>query len=202
MKMEITVAEVRELINEIHQRPESLFEMIRVNVQETVGQYLTALMGSELTNFLGRERYERPGSAESNHRNGSYPRNFTLKGIGKVGVKVPRDRKGEFSTEVIPRSSQYEDALSIFESILEEDPSNPLIQQYYTKSKIDAMAEKEKMDPETERRYLEGVDRFLLGKYQEAIQIWEAILQDHPYNKKVLEAIKGAKDRLERLQSD
>ena len=97
---------------------------------------------------------------------------------------------------------QYEDALSIFESILKEDPSNPLIQQYYTKSKIDAMAEKEKMDPETERRYLEGVDRFLLGKYQEAIQIWEAILQDHPYNKKVIEAIKGAKDRLERLQSD
>ena len=97
---------------------------------------------------------------------------------------------------------QYEDALNIFESILEEDPSNPLIQQYYTKSKIDAMAEKEKMDPETERRYLEGVDRFLLGKYQEALQIWERILEDHPYNKKVLEAIKGAKDRLERLQSD
>jgi tetratricopeptide (TPR) repeat protein len=97
---------------------------------------------------------------------------------------------------------QYEDALSIFETMLEEDPSNPLIQQYYTKSKIDAMAEKERMDPETERRYLEGVDKFLLGKYQEAIQVWEEIRKDHPYNKKVLEAISGAKERLERLQSD
>ena len=110
MKMEITVTEVREFINEIGQQPGSLFDMIRVNVQETVGEYFSALMDSELTHFLGREPYERC-NGESNHRNGSYSRNFTLKGIGEVGVKVPRDRKGEFSTQVIPRSIQYEDAL-------------------------------------------------------------------------------------------
>jgi tetratricopeptide (TPR) repeat protein len=97
---------------------------------------------------------------------------------------------------------QYDDALGIFEAILEQDPSNPLIQQYYTRSKIEALSEKEQMDPETERRYLEGVDKFLLGKYREAIDIWEEIIKDHPYDKKVLEAIKGAQERLERLQSD
>jgi len=84
--------------------------MIRVNVQETVGQYFSALMDSELTYFLGRERYERSGG-KSNHRNGSYPRRFTLKGIGEVGVKVPRDRKGGFNTQVIPRSIQYENSI-------------------------------------------------------------------------------------------
>ena len=57
MKMEITVAEVTELINEIKEQPASLFEMIRENVQEQVGQYLSALMDSELTQFLGRDRY-------------------------------------------------------------------------------------------------------------------------------------------------
>jgi len=111
MKMEITVTEVFDLINEIKQQPNSLFEMIRTNVQETVGQYLSSLMSSELTNFLGREKYERSSEGDNNHRNGSYPRNFTLKGIGEVGVKVPRDRKNEFTTEVIPRSKQYEDAI-------------------------------------------------------------------------------------------
>jgi putative transposase len=110
MKMEITVTEVRELINEIREQPESLFEMIRANVQETVGQYLSTLMSAELTHFLGRDRYER-GEGQCNHRNGSYPRSFTVKGIGEVGVNVPRDRKGEFSTQVIPRSKQYEDSL-------------------------------------------------------------------------------------------
>lgn len=110
MKMEITVAEVIDLINEIKQQPQSLFEMIRANVQETVGEYLSTLMDSEMTHFLGRNRYERC-EGDKNHRNGSYDRKFTLKGIGSVDIKVPRDRKGEFKTEVIPRSKQYEDSL-------------------------------------------------------------------------------------------
>jgi transposase-like protein len=97
MKMEITVAEVIELINEIKEQPASLFEMIRENVQEQVGQYLSALMDSELTQFLGRDRYIRT-ECETNHRNGSYGRKFTLKGIGEVGVQVPRDRNGDFKT--------------------------------------------------------------------------------------------------------
>ena len=81
MKMEISVSEAMELINEIRQQPEGLFEMIRTNVKETVGQYLSGLMETELTAFLGRERYERV-EGEDNHRNGSYGRNFTLKGVG------------------------------------------------------------------------------------------------------------------------
>jgi putative transposase len=110
MRLELTVTEVAELINQIRHAPESLFEMIRANVQETVGQYLSKLMDVELTHFLGRDRYERR-EGESNHRNGSYSREFTLKGIGEVGVEVPRDRKGEFKTEVLPRSKQYEEAI-------------------------------------------------------------------------------------------
>ena len=110
MRMELSVTEVVELINQVRHKPESLFEMIRTNVQETVGQYLSTLMDVELTEFLGRARYER-SNTDPNHRNGSYPREFTLKGIGKVGVKVPRDRKSEFKTEVLPRSKQYEDAI-------------------------------------------------------------------------------------------
>jgi cytochrome c-type biogenesis protein CcmH/NrfG len=62
-------------------------------------------------------------------------------------------------------------------------------------------AETEPMDPETERRYLQGVEEFLLGRYKEAINIWEAILEDHPYNKKVLEAINGANQSLKRIES-
>jgi len=110
MKLEVSVTEAVELINQIRQQPESLFEMIRSDVKQSVGRYLSTLMDMELTDFLGRGRYERCGG-ESNHRNGFYGRHFTLKGIGEVGVKVPRDRKGQFKTQVIPRSKQYEDAL-------------------------------------------------------------------------------------------
>jgi len=92
-------------------QPEQIFEMIRLNVREIVGDYMTAMMGAELTHFLGREPYER-GCEDINHRNGSYGRNFTLKGIGEVEVKVPRDRKGEFTTQVLPRGKQYEEEIS------------------------------------------------------------------------------------------
>jgi putative transposase len=110
MKVEVSVAEVVNLCKEIQGHPERLFEMIRMDVRESVGQYLTELMKGELTHFLGRDCYERV-EGEVNHRNGSYGRNFTLKGIGELSVRVPRDRKGEFNTQIIPRSKQYEEEL-------------------------------------------------------------------------------------------
>jgi putative transposase len=107
MKVEISVPEVVSVFKEIQEQPERIFEMIRVEVRENVGEYLSKLMDMELTRFLGRERYEhRRGDID--HRNGSYGRHFTLKGIGEVNVEVPRDRKGEFKTKVIPRSKRYE----------------------------------------------------------------------------------------------
>lgn len=110
MKVEISVPEVINIFKEIQEQPERLFEMIRFEIRESVGRYLSEIMKVELTHFLGRERYER-GDGDTNHRNGSYSRSFTLKGIGEVEVKVPRDRKGEFKPRVIPRSKQYEDEL-------------------------------------------------------------------------------------------
>jgi len=110
MKVEISVPEVVKIFKEIQEQPENLFEMIRVEIRENVGEYLSRLMDMERTQFLGRERYEH-GQGDVNHRNGSYPRNFTLKGIGQVNVRVPRDREGAFETQIIPRSKRYEDEL-------------------------------------------------------------------------------------------
>lgn len=110
MELQISVSEAIEVFKAIQARPEGLFEMIRVEVRESIGQYLSELMKVELSQLLGREPYER-GEGVVNHRNGTYPRRFTLKGIGEVAVDVPRDRQGKFNTQVIPRSKQYEDEL-------------------------------------------------------------------------------------------
>ena len=67
-------------------------------------------MKEELTTHLGRAHYQRKDGSQ-NQRNGSYQRSFTLKGIGKVQVNVPRVRNGEFQTRVIPKSKQMEEAL-------------------------------------------------------------------------------------------
>ena len=111
MKLEITVTEVQEIIKSLHDTPDQLFEMIRSDIRQAVAAYLDALMQAELTASLGRERYQRLGNA-GNHRNGSYPRRFTIKGIGDVGVLVPRDRRGEFHSQVLPRYRRYEQEIS------------------------------------------------------------------------------------------
>ena len=111
MKVEMSVPEAVSLFKEIQQQPEKLFERIRMDIRDNVGQYLSKLMEMELTHFLGRKPYERREQKDPNHRNGSYDRNVTLKGIGPVEVEVPRDRKGAFKTQVIARSKRYEDDL-------------------------------------------------------------------------------------------
>ena len=50
--------------------------MIRVDIREAIGQYLSGWMNGNAT-----------------HRNGSYKRISMLKGIGEVDIRVPRERK-------------------------------------------------------------------------------------------------------------
>jgi putative transposase len=111
MRIKISVPEVVNLIKGIQKNPAKIFEMATMNVQKDVGKYLTSLMKAELTHFLGREEYERT-EGEANHRNGDYPRKFCIKGIGEVDVGVPRDRKGEYKTQVLPRGKQYESRIA------------------------------------------------------------------------------------------
>lgn len=111
VKLSINVPEVRNFIKDLAETPGKFFEMIRHNVQDSVGKYLSALMDAELTFHLGRERYERKEETRVNYRNGSYQRHFTIKGIGGVLVRVPRDRKGTFQSSVLPKSRQYEDRI-------------------------------------------------------------------------------------------
>jgi len=111
VNLEVNVPEVFEVFKEICATPEKLFDMMRLDLKEIAGNHLTALMEWELTIHLGRKPYER-GLGRVNHRNGSYPRHFTIKGIGEVEVKVPRDRQGTFQTAVLPKSRQYEETLA------------------------------------------------------------------------------------------
>jgi transposase-like protein len=57
-------------------------------------------MDCEFELFLGRENYERLSGVEISEkhlRNGHYQRTFAVKGLGKLNVKVPRDRQGKLS---------------------------------------------------------------------------------------------------------
>ena len=82
MKVGISVSEIVEVFKEIQEQPGKILEMVRTTMPKVVGRYLSDLIPVELTCFLGRKPYERV--EEVNHRNGSYPCNFTLKVIGDL----------------------------------------------------------------------------------------------------------------------
>ncbi len=67
---------------------------------ETIEQMLEA----ELTEELGYERYEAEGRNSGNSRNGHYTRKMRTSG-GDAEIKVPRDRNGEFQSELLKKNS-------------------------------------------------------------------------------------------------
>jgi putative transposase len=84
--------------------PEKMFEMLDVNMKEVVERTLSELLKSELTAYLGREKYVRSDAdSDVNYRNGSYRRSYAVKGAGNVELEIPRDRDGSFKSNLVKR---------------------------------------------------------------------------------------------------
>ena len=79
-------------------------DFIRQLVQRTAQQVLEA----EMTSFLGAETYERNGERRG-WRNGYKPRLLKTR-VGELELMVPKDRDGEFQTELFERYQRSEKA--------------------------------------------------------------------------------------------
>jgi len=111
MELKMSVSEAVELIKEVKNVPAKILEYIGMNIQKEVGTFITNLMEQELTHHVGREKYKRK-EGTTDYRNGGYARTFCIKGIGDVGVRVPRDRDGDFHTQVLPRCKRYDERIT------------------------------------------------------------------------------------------
>ncbi|MGH9486452.1 MAG: IS256 family transposase [Terriglobales bacterium] len=80
-------------------------DFLRELVQRTVQQVLEA----EMTSFLGAESYQRNGERRG-WRNGYKPRTLKTR-VGELELMVPKDRDGEFQTELFDRYQRSEKAL-------------------------------------------------------------------------------------------
>ena len=60
------------------------------------------MLETELTEELGYERYEPEGRNSGNSRNGHYTRKMRTSG-GDAEIQVPRDRNGEFGSELLKK---------------------------------------------------------------------------------------------------
>ena len=110
----LKIANVKDFFLEIRNNPSRLFKYLRETVGSSMEHYINDLMNAEITIFLGRKPYQRSNEPEThrNYRNGGYERTFTAKGLGKLHLKIPRDRDGEFKTSVLPRYQRHEDEIT------------------------------------------------------------------------------------------
>lgn len=80
-------------------------------VRSAIVLVLNEFMEKERDDFLNAAAYER-SSERRDYRNGYYDREFTMS-IGKLKLKVPRTRNGEFSTSVFEKYARCDQALVI-----------------------------------------------------------------------------------------
>ena len=111
MKIKISVSEIVTLFKEIQKEPSKMFDLIRTDVKEMVGNYISELLDIELKDHLKRDKYERSDETDPDYRNGSYSRRFCMKSVGDTNITVPRDRKGTYKPKALPRFQRYEDSI-------------------------------------------------------------------------------------------
>ena len=73
-------------------------------------EVLQEILDGEMTELLGAERHER-NTERTGYRSGYYTRSLVTR-IGKLELRIPRDRNGEFSTALFERYQRSEKALA------------------------------------------------------------------------------------------
>lgn len=94
------------------------------------------------------------------------------------------------------QKGDYESAIKEFEKALLLDPNNATVREYHKKAIIRGFATFKTLEGEYEKWYLQGVDLYVEGKFQQAIILWQRILEKDPYNKRVLNAIDKAEEQI------
>lgn len=89
-----------------------------------------------------------------------------------------------------------------FSKVLELDPGNETAIEYSTRIgeriKKSSTLEELQKDEKIWQLYLNGLESFRQGEYEEAIEYWEQVLEVYPNNRNTIENIEQAKLRLDR----
>ena len=110
LTVQVSVPELKahaRAIREMAQDPMKTLQTLAGDLRPRFEGWLNDLMKAELALHLGREPYERTMSSK-NHRNGYRSRQVTVKGLGALELRVPRDREGGFQSGVVPERVQID----------------------------------------------------------------------------------------------
>jgi putative transposase len=87
--------------------PEEFHRYLRSQIRDATRVVMEEIMQEELQQFVGAAWGEHPPNRKG-YRNGFYTRDLATTSGPMEDVNVPRDRAGEFHTQVFERSNRYE----------------------------------------------------------------------------------------------
>lgn len=103
-------------------------------------------------------------------------------------------------------NKQYEAAIPYFKRALEIQPENERVKTLYTNAIARSKKDEEEPVSEEVRREViqkinEGVSLYRDDRYQDALRVWEEALKLDPHNVNLLQAIEGAKRKLQTFEN-
>lgn len=114
LELKFNPNELKDYVKSMSKIKDQFFDLLRMDVKEVATDFVNGLMQAEFELFLGREKHERQSLisvTERNYRNGHYQRSFMVKGLGRLAIKVPRDRRGHYKTNILEKYQRTEAAL-------------------------------------------------------------------------------------------
>lgn len=105
IKIEIRIPELVKALESFKENRLAALEHLTCEVKSSVSQMFNQLLQTEMAVFLGQ------ADQVDNKRNGYEDREYALKGVGCVRIRMPVDRKRDFKSVVIPSREQIDPRL-------------------------------------------------------------------------------------------
>lgn len=105
IKIEVSLPEAVRAVEEFGRNRVKSLDAIGTEVRTAVSSAVNQLLQTEMTLFFGRP------DQRDNERNGYHEREYALKGVGCIRIRMPEDRKRAFESVVIPKSEQIDPRL-------------------------------------------------------------------------------------------
>jgi len=105
IKVEVNIAELTTAVEAFKSNRMRALEAFSSEVRHAVGDAINRLLHAEMALFLGSP------DGEGNKRNGYKEKQYALKGVGAIRVRVPYDRDGRFQSAIIPKHERMDHRL-------------------------------------------------------------------------------------------
>lgn len=102
VKVEIKVPELVKAVELFKENNQRFFDLVTTEIRNSVSQIFNNMLQTEMDIFLGNS------DQSKNKRNGFREREFAIKGIGCVRIRVPRDRHEKFKSTLFPKHAQLD----------------------------------------------------------------------------------------------